>query len=51
MQESWNWAVTKGYLMQNPDQYGDWFVLTTEGEKHLENQTVLSIAHSRRITK
>ncbi len=36
MQESWNWAVTKGYLMQNPDQYGDWFVLTTEGEKHLE---------------
>jgi hypothetical protein len=37
MQEAWNWLVTNGYLMHNPDQPGpDWFVMTTEGETLLE---------------
>jgi predicted nucleotide-binding protein len=36
MQEAWNWLVTNGYLMHNPDQPSpDWFVVTTEGEKLL----------------
>jgi TIR domain len=37
MQEAWNWAAIKGYLMRTPGQpHPDFFILTTEGERILE---------------
>jgi hypothetical protein len=35
MMEAWNWLEKQGLLIHNDQQVGDWFVISSEGEKRL----------------
>lgn len=37
MMEAWNWLERQGLLIHNDQQVGDWFVISSEGEKTLKH--------------
>lgn len=37
MMEAWNWLERQGLLIRNDQQPGDWFVISSEGEKFLKD--------------
>jgi len=38
MMEAWNWLERQGLLIHNDQQVGDWFVISSEGEEHLNHE-------------
>jgi hypothetical protein len=39
MMEAWNWLERQGLLIHNDEQVGDWFTISSDGEKHLPQKT------------
>jgi hypothetical protein len=37
MMETWNWLERQGLLIHNDEQVGDWFIISSEGEKYLDH--------------
>jgi hypothetical protein len=40
MMETWNWLEREGLLIHNYEQVGDWFIISSEGEKYLDRGKV-----------
>jgi len=40
MMEAWNWLERQGLLIRNDEQVGEWFVISTEGEEHVNHGKV-----------
>jgi hypothetical protein len=53
MMEAWNWLERQGLLIHNDQQVGDWFLISSEGEKHLNTEKLPahSGSNSARVPK
>jgi pyrimidine deaminase RibD-like protein len=40
MMEAWNWLERQGVLIRNDEQTGDWFIVSTDGERLLKSCNV-----------
>jgi hypothetical protein len=38
MMEAWNWLEGQGLLIHNDEQVGEWFVISSDGEKYLDRE-------------
>jgi hypothetical protein len=38
MMEAWNWLERQGLLIQNDQQVADWFTISSDGEKYLDQE-------------
>lgn len=41
MMEAWNWLERQGLLIRNDEQTADWFLISSEGERHLDHDKPL----------
>jgi hypothetical protein len=50
MMEAWNWLERQGLLIHNDQQVGDWFTISSDREKYLDQEKVPELPSSNPST-
>ncbi len=50
MMEVWNWLERQGLLIHNDEQVADWFNISSDGERYLDENQLPPLSNSTKVT-